>query len=296
MYPFYPNISKPEIEYSNQRIEDFRDLDNFDLMLDVAETNNYILNYFRVAENWNIPRVRKILYTVSQKELSFKTVLRYIKRGKWISTHDLVKYLRKFEHYPLVYENPVLQRAWSSYKFKNGRVILNTVDPWFTSKWIGDKKSVFAMYNGAFSWRKHAKETQIIADVFSKIDGYLHDAYLKWLSLKDLILLMSHYRVYFEIGAGRPLTLAFQQAMSLGMPVVVYNKGPTCYSDIIHHGINGFTCPTINGVEACCKLLLKNYDLAKHIGKNARETAEQLWSTKVIKPLWEQTFREALEV
>lgn len=294
IFPWHPDFTA-KVEYSEERVEDLQfSSDHFDLMLDVPETNDYIPKYFETAKNWDLPRVRKILYT------SPSGVIKRL--GKWVTSRDdktlkYLKYLKRFRRFPLVYENWLLQKRWEHYRVGDGRMILNTAEPWLRQNWKGDIGGILNVCNGAFSWREQSDEVKIAKQTLKEVKGqnYLHDAYEKWLWPKDYIEMMSHYRAYLETSTSRTLTMAFQQAMSLGMPVVAYDSRRTCYAQVIRHGVNGFITRNVRELKRYCEMLLRDYDLAKRIGDAAKETAKELWGFDVIKPKWEEAFKEAIK-
>lgn len=71
------------------------------------------------------------------------------------------------------------------------------------------------------------------------------------------------------------------EAMACGLPVVCHHYGG--YADHIHHGKNGFLfSSTEEAHEILCELS-KNEALRKNIGRNARKTAEELFSVEALR-------------
>ena len=100
-----------------------------------------------------------------------------------------------------------------------------------------------------------------------------------------------------------PVTLALQEAMMTGIPVVAigaklandvvpeadridYYELP----DIIQNGKNGFISDNINELRGDVAKLIEDYDLAKRISNEGRKTAIRLWSKEKIKESWKSFF------
>jgi glycosyltransferase involved in cell wall biosynthesis len=81
------------------------------------------------------------------------------------------------------------------------------------------------------------------------------------------------YRADWVEAWGRVVT----EAMACGLPVVCHNSGG--YAEIIDHGRNGFLFDTQEEALEILLRLKENRVLRESIGKAARETSEELFST-----------------
>lgn len=99
-----------------------------------------------------------------------------------------------------------------------------------------------------------------------------------------------------------PYTLALQEAMMTGIPVVALGKHLAedlqeiavqdridYYEipDIIDNDKNGFVSDDINELRDSVHKLLEDQDLAKRIGMNGRKTAIKLWNKSNISQAWD---------
>lgn len=99
-----------------------------------------------------------------------------------------------------------------------------------------------------------------------------------------------------------PYTLAVQEAMMTGIPVVAIGKHlaedlpEIAMNDridyyemplIIENGKNGYISDDINELRESIHMLLEDQELAKLIGEQGRKTAMRLWNKENIKQAWD---------
>lgn len=102
-----------------------------------------------------------------------------------------------------------------------------------------------------------------------------------------------------------PYTLAFEEAMMTGIPMVCIGKSlaedlpEVAHNDrypyyeietIIDHGRNGFFSDDINELRDCVHKLLEDHELAKRISEQGRKTAVRLFGKEKIRKDWENFF------
>jgi hypothetical protein len=102
-----------------------------------------------------------------------------------------------------------------------------------------------------------------------------------------------------------PYTLAFQEALMTGIPVVAIGKHlaeelPEIavndridyyqIPDIIINGKNGFCSSDINSLRGQIDQLMNDHDLARRIGESGRRTAIELYGKEKIKLQWKEFF------
>lgn len=115
-------------------------------------------------------------------------------------------------------------------------------------------------------------------------------------SEKELLEYRQNSRVYLALTT-RPagVTYTFVEAMITGMPVVSIGKNIAGYNwfeqaDFIKNGENGFCSDNITELQSYIKLLLNDYDLAKKISINARESMMKLFSLDAAEKGWKTFF------
>lgn len=103
-------------------------------------------------------------------------------------------------------------------------------------------------------------------------------------------------RVYLSLASRRAcLTFTFVEAMLTGMPVVSAGKKLAGYEsfeapDFIENGINGFVSNDINEIQKYIQLLLTDYELAKTISINARQSMLNTFNEENIMNDWKRFF------
>jgi len=115
------------------------------------------------------------------------------------------------------------------------------------------------------------------------------------ISESKLLLEYQSCRAFFSLGTKPcPVVLSFKEAMSVGMPVVTWGPklGGATYSahTFIDNGVNGFYSDDPNELVDICNQLMTDFSLCKKISINARQTAIDNFSSKVIATKWRDFF------
>lgn len=103
---------------------------------------------------------------------------------------------------------------------------------------------------------------------------------------EKLMDLYSHSRVYFNPGPIIGISVA--EAMMAGLPVVAFR--PINLKDLIVDGINGYIVDTVDGAVMRINKLLDDPELAMRMGKAARKSAQEVFSTKRFVDRWNGLF------
>ena len=78
-----------------------------------------------------------------------------------------------------------------------------------------------------------------------------------------------------NVGMGESFCLAVTEAMMLGIPVVVENKGGVRQQ--VKHGYNGFLCNNVDGFVEHLMMLYRNKDLWLTMSNNAYHLPENIF-------------------
>jgi hypothetical protein len=113
-------------------------------------------------------------------------------------------------------------------------------------------------------------------------------------SFEELITAYRLNRCYVECAVNTILTDGLVEAMMTGMPPVVYDSWEM--SRVIDQGVNGFKSRNVDEMILFIKNLLDDPDLARKIGKEARNTALKVWSPKVSEEAYHKSIEKAFEV
>lgn len=143
---------------------------------------------------------------------------------------------------------------------------------------------------------------KVTAGLNAKVYGTTNDnlgsdingGFLTYAGLKQK---MRDASVYFYVGTQpASYTLNLLEAMMTGVPIVavgdaignsMHIAGDTYeVPDIIQNGVNGYCSDSIEELREKIQFLLKNRELAKHIGQCGRETAIKLFGKQVVKQAW----------
>ena len=123
------------------------------------------------------------------------------------------------------------------------------------------------------------------------------------LSYEELKQVLRDNRVYFYTCTWpAPYTMAFQEAMMTGIPVVAIGSKLAAYRafgvpnleievpSMIKNGVNGFTSDYVSDLRNYISQLLADHNLAKEVGEEGRKTAIEMFGKEKIKAQWKQFF------
>src|SRR5262249_32912598 len=157
---------------------------------------------------------------------------------------------------------PAHARYWKAGGFRDTNVIPNPVgDWWFQQEWTGEKEQVLFVLSGKDSWRDDPSTygLELWERLCHRFPGktYHHDGHKTYRTPQQMVKLFSESRVFVNLdrpcGQGeRPLTLAFTEALSAGLPVVARDQSGLSYHRYIDS--NG-VCT--NDFDAMCSFIEK---------------------------------------
>lgn len=180
-------------------------------------------------------------------------------------------------------------------------------DPDVFNGWVGNSDQVVNFtqsLKGRGTFVHHEEIMGSIIGYNSKIYGTGNDDLGQFnggeVSFNKMIDILRQARV-FVYGGTWPAsyTLSFIEALMIGVPIVaigrrlahIGNYEPIDFyevDEIIKSGENGFIGESIQEIRHYIELLLNNYDLAKKISANGRETAIKLFGKKQIADQWRE--------
>lgn len=274
---------------------------DYDLLIDVAESNDYNPEWREAAKKWDVPRI--IYITNPSPETSF---LRWAEKFGRLGValyhrqnhvrHPIFQYYRGLKGYPTVFSNEQLRHDWGL----DGEVIHFTADEWGIGGWNGDESRMLYGKNGYYTWSK--PEGTRFEGLFSELEARLgsklviHDSSIESMSECDWRDYVAHKRVWFEHdfgSTGRAITQGLVKAMCLGLPVILW-KTKICQGwRFIKNKVNGLVTNSVEDVVLFAKQLFYDYYLGKAYSENMVRAYRKHLSWDVAKPRWEKAMAEA---
>lgn len=305
-WPFNMEISRDTWPYRKNIFSHFQDdepiekldINEYDLLIDVAESNDYNPKWRETAIKWNVPRIIYITNPAPKTSLirrwhSFTKILTH-------STDPIFHYYRKLKGCPIVYSNEMLQRDWGL----EGTIIHFTFDEWGIGGWIGDKTEMLFGKNGYYTWAPPSNAPTQIAELFKELEKRFGDKLTIHDSSKDPMdewmwrNYVAHHRLWFEHdfgSTGRALTQGVVKAMCLGCPVVLW-KTKICQGwRFIRNKFNGLVTQNVDEVVNFAEALFYDYYYAKALSENMIRAYRKNLSWAVAKPKWEKAMKQAFE-
>ena len=211
-------------------------------------------------------------------------------------------YFRKTRAFPILLEMPAHGPIWKRAGFRDVNVIPNPVGEWwFEKEWTGEKEQVLFVLSGARNWRGNNPAwfgLEIWDRICRAFPGrtYHHDGHVSYRTSREMTELYRQSRVFVNLdrpyGQGeRPLTLAFTEALSAGLPVVARDLPGLSYKQFIDS--NG-VCT--NDVEAMCAFIercLSDREYARSRGARSREIALRSFSWSALRPRYDEIVARA---
>lgn len=272
-------------------------IEEYDLLIDVAESNDYNPKWREAAIRWKIPR---LFYLTNPAP---KTTL--IRKVGWLgrrvvkSTHPIYHYYRQLRGFPIVYTNEQLQSDWGL----KGEVIHFSHDEWGIGGWVGRDPKMLLGKNGYYTWAK--PEDTPLADLFQKLERamgdelIIHDASRDPMAEEDWRDFVAKKRLWFEHdfgSTGRSLCQGVVKAMCLGLPVLQWKTSICQGWRFVKNGVNGLVTDNIDEAVRFAKRLIDDFDLAKKYSEEMVREYEWNLSWRVAKPEWEKAMRKAIAV
>lgn len=215
-------------------------------------------------------------------------------------TKDSVKtLLQEVGNYPLVF-SAESQKEWYG-NLPNSWVITGGKDPELYKGWIGDWEKVLWVCErisvpGTVRWEERGGRlwTEVSKDLPALRLGLDIDRATPLEPFENIILALRHCRVFFEAAENTLLTDGLMEAMMTGMPIVAYPNNEM--DRVVNHGVNGFKSTNPEELKEYCLTLLKDEDLARKMGAEARKTAIETWNPKKTEETHHLIFEEAMRV
>ena len=262
------------------------DFSKYDLLIESIETFQYSRDWINHCQRLECPILLKACWT--------KNPLAGIPRA----------YLKKVKDFPVLLEMPAHAKRWKSAGFSDVNVIFNPVgDWWFANEWTGKKEQLLFVLSGVQSWRGDPSYYGLeiwkkLCDIFPN-KTYHHDGHVNYKTSKEMTELFAESRIFINLdrpyGQGeRPLTLAFTEALSSGLPVVARDLKGLSYRTLID--TNG-VCT--NDFKAMCSFISKclvDLDYARQCSLRSREIARNTFSNETLRPKYEEIIRRAQHI
>lgn len=112
-------------------------------------------------------------------------------------------------------------------------------------------------------------------------------------SIEELVDRYQTARLFINTSLLSPLPRSLLEAMACGCPIVSTNN--SAIPEAVVHGYNGFLSNDERELRSYCELLLKDENLAKEMGENARNTILEKFSEGRFIAQWNEIFKQAAE-
>jgi len=239
----------------------------YDLLIESAETFQYCIDWSRHCLRVECPILLKACWSKSPTE---------------VLPSAYIKTIRKF---PVLLEMPAHVSNWKAAGFRDVNLIPNPVGGWwFRKEWTGNKEQVLFVLSGSESLRP-ADRALLGMDLWERLcerfpgKTHHHDGHKKgYKTPKQMAEMFSESRVFVNLDSPycdgeRPLTLAFTEALSAGLPVAARDLPGLSYRMYIDS--NGFCS---NDFETICAFLdkcLTDIEYARKCSLRSREIGRQ---------------------
>jgi hypothetical protein len=259
------------------------DFDAYDLLIESVETFAYAEEWREHCERLECPILLKACWTRSPLDLVPPA------------------YLEKTRDFPVLLEMPAHEAVWRAAGYRDVNVIPNPVGQWwYDREWTGESEQALFVLSGAGDWRGDDPSWfgfEIWEEICREFPGrtHHHDGHVSYLTSREMTDLFGRSRVFVNLdrpyGQGeRPLTLAFTEALSAGLPVVARDLPGLSYKTLIDG--NG-VCT--NDVGAMCDFIgqcLTDREFARARGRRSREIAAA-FSQATLRPRYDEIIERA---
>lgn len=213
------------------------------------------------------------------------------------------QYLKKVRTFPVLLEMPAHAPAWRAAGFRDVNVIPNPVgDWWFERPWTGEREQALFVLSGTKNWRGDPSwyGFEIWERLCAAFPGrtHHHDGHEAYLTSRQMTELYGASRVFVNLdrpfGQGeRPLTLAFTEALSAGMPVAARDLPGLSYRTLIDS--NGVCTNDFDAMAAFIDRCFRERDYARACGERSRAIARESFSTAALRPRYDVLIARARE-
>ncbi len=115
--------------------------------------------------------------------------------------------------------------------------------------------------------------------------------FLSWVAHDEVVQLMAHCRLLlFPSNWGEPLSRVLLEGSAMGAPIIAMPTGGTC--DIITHNVNGILAATPERFAEAIIALLNDADERMRLGNNARQGAQDRFSSEAVVPQVEEWYSD----
>jgi hypothetical protein len=255
---------------------DFRD---YDLLIESVETFQYSNDWARHCLKVECPILLKACWTNHPRVLL------------------PVAYIKKIRKFPVLLEMPAHIPNWTATGFTDVNFIPNPVgDWWFEREWTGQKQHVLFVLSGRNSWRPDDLSANGV-DWWDRLcekfpsKTYHHDGHVSYRTPRQMAELFAESRVFVNFdrpyGPGeRPLTLAFTEALSAGLPVAARDMPGLSYRRFIDS--NGICSKSFEEIQTFLARCLDDIEYASSCSKRSRKIGMEEFSSASLRPrYWE---------
>jgi len=264
---------------------DLIDFSVYDVLIESVETFSYSRDWLDQCHRLECPVLLKACWTRDPLEV-LPAPASYFKRRK---------------SFPVLLEMPAHARNWRAAGFRDVNVLGNPVgDWWFARPWSGEQERVLFVLSGAKSWR--GDPSWFGLDTWEEIRrafpgrAHHHDGDVSYLTSREMTDLYGSSRVFVNLdrtfGQGeRPLTLAFTEALSAGLPVVARDLPGLSFGQFIDS--NGVCTNDLFRMCSFIENCLSSREYAAERGARSRQIALEHFSSKVLRPKYDQLIKRA---
>jgi hypothetical protein len=260
------------------------DFGGYDLLIESAETFYYAKDWAKHCLRVECPILLKACWTNTPIGL-----LPY-------------KYIEKVRNFPVLLEMPVHAGNWRRSGFRDVNFIPNPVGEWwFEREWTGEKEQVLFVLSGKDAWRGNNLSVSGVdwwERLCERFPGrtHHHDGHVAYRTPVQMTELFSKSRVFvnFDMPYGfgeRPLTLAFTEALSAGLPVAARDLPGLNYRQFIDS--NGLCSNDFDAICSFVERCLTDGSYARECSVRSREIGRQAFSYSSLRPKYEILFSRA---
>jgi hypothetical protein len=262
------------------------DFGAYHLLIESVETFAYASSWRQHCHRLECPILLKACWTRSPSEL----------------VPDA--YLEKTRHFPVLLEMPAHAPAWRAAGYSDVNVIPNPVGQWwFDRDWSGKKEQALFVLSGAndLQWRGSDPSWfgfEIWEQISRAFPGrtHHHDGNVAYLTSREMTDLYAESRVFVNLdrpyGQGeRPLTLAFTEALSAGLPVVARDLPGLSYKTLIDG--NGICTNAVQEMLDFIERCLTDREFAGERGRRSREIGLAAFSQSALRPRYDEIIDRA---
>jgi glycosyltransferase involved in cell wall biosynthesis len=271
-------------------IRSYSDIDfsQYDVLIESAETFSYSKDWIEHCTRIECPVLLKVCWSKDPALIPLPS-----------------KYIKKVKDFPVLLEMPAHSETWKAAGFNDVNVIFNPVGEWWFSKeWTGEDQRVLFVLSGANAWRG-SDPSWFGLDIWDKIcqafpnKSYHHDGHLSYKTSMQMAEMFRKSRVFVNLdkpyGQGeRPITLAFTEALSAGLPVVARNLPGLSYGNLIDG--NGICTNDLQEMISFIRKCLDDLEFARACSERSRKIAERTFSNNALKPKYQNLIERSTDI